>query len=144
MQFAEWMDRARPLKSGVLVFDYPGALAYYSSQRIVAQDGLVGDYRYDAEVRAGRLARYLSDHSIEYYLAPIDTPADSCIMATVFAPISRADGGSLLLCARDLLGTTESVVAGVPAPFVGLYRIKEVLPPGRKIPPRVIKHGALW
>jgi hypothetical protein len=145
VQFARWLDAALPPGAGVLTFDYPGGLAYYSHQRIVPTDGLIGSYSYDDELRHTGLAGYLANHSISYYLVPLAAgAADSCRSEAIFDPLTHADAGALQLCSRDMLGSAETIVTGVPAPDVALYRIGKVLPPDGRKPPPVVKHGALW
>ncbi len=144
VQLAQWMSRNLPRNAGVLVFDYPGALAYYSPQRIVPTDGLVGDYSYDADLQKYGLAAYLGRHSLRYYLAAISSPTDSCRTEVIYTPVAKRDVGGLVLCPQDLVTTTDRVVRGVPAPSLGLYLIRSVKPPQGTHPPAVIKHGAMW
>lgn len=144
VQFARWMSRTLPPGSNVLVYDYPGALAYYSTVRIVAADGLVGDYQSNAELLSGGLAAFLSRHAIGYYLAPRATPSDSCFTESIYAPRPRREAGALVLCPENLLGTDEDVVSGAPAPPVALYAIGTALPPAGREPAPVVKHGTWW
>ncbi len=144
IQFAQYMDRTLPAGAGVLVFDYPGHLAFYSSLRIVAADGLMGDFRYDADLRRRGLRRVLLDHAIEYYIGRDLAPADSCRTETIFAPVERIDVGALVLCPGNRLAATPAVVRGVPEPDLGLFRIGEITAPRGTPPPAKVKHGTLW
>jgi hypothetical protein len=143
IQFARWMDRRLAPGSRVLVFDYPGVLAYYSRLDIVAGDGLVGDFRYDEELRAKGLAAYLEAKGIRSYVAAMPDGPDTCRVEVIFAPLSRVAVGALELCPQDRIGAARDVVRGVPYPEVALYRIVRVLPPppGRHL--TLPKHG-LW
>lgn len=144
VQFAQYMNRSLPAHAGVLVYDYPGALAFYSSLRIVPADGLIGGYGYDADLRRKGLSDYLAAHSIEYFVGELPASPDSCLTETIFAPIERLDVGSLILCSQDLVATCDQVVRGVPAPPVGLYRIR-IVAPARGMPrDPMLKHGLLW
>jgi len=144
IQFAGRMERDLPPHAEVLVFDYPGYFAFFTSLRIVAADGLIDDYNYDAEIRRDGLGRYLASRGIPYYVGKDLDPPDSCRQETIFAPLSRTDVGSLVLCPADRLARTATTVQGVPAPDVALYRIREVAAPSGKSPPPMVKHGALW
>jgi len=144
IQFARAMERALPAGAGVLVFDYPGHLAFYSSLRIVPADGLVGDYRSDADLRRRGLGGFLSDHRIGFYVGRGLDPPDSCRAETIFAPVERADVGALILCPGNLLTTAATAVRGAPAPDVGLFRIGGVAEARGAQPPPPVKHGALW
>lgn len=144
VQFARHLEGALPAQAGVLAFDYPGALAFYSSLRIVPADGLIGGYAYDTEVRGRGLAAYLTAHRVGYYFGELSEPPDSCRAEAIFAPLERRDVGSLILCPKDLLATSDQVVRGVPAPAVGLYRIREVTAPRGAPQGPMKKHGLLW
>jgi hypothetical protein len=148
VQFARWMDRNLPERSGVLVFDYPGALAYYSSLRILPADGLMSDFRFDEELRRRGLAGYLAAKEIAYYLGPIPaTPAaqDGCDSALVRAPLSRVPVGMIVRCPGDRIVTSAEATRGVQQPDVALYRIRRIAPPPAGAPrDKIVKRGALW
>ncbi len=144
VQFARYLESALPPQAGVLAFDYPGALAFYSSLRIIPADGLIGGYTYDTEVREKGLAAYLAAHNVGYYFGELTEPPDSCRTEAIFAPIERTDVGSMILCPQNLVATSGQVVRDVPAPAVGLYRIREVAPPRDAPRERMKKHGLLW
>jgi hypothetical protein len=89
VQFARWMETHLPPHAGVLVFDYPGALAYYTTLRIVPADGLMGDFQTDADLRHQGLGRWLADHHIDYYLGP--DPASTPNPTSTPSPSSTPD-----------------------------------------------------
>jgi hypothetical protein len=167
VQFAQWMEAHLPPRAGVLVFDYPGALAYYTTLRIVPTDGLMSDFQTDADLRHQGLARWLADHHIDYYLGPNPTgspnptaspntnpdptsgptpsaTAAPCDSAVVWAPLSRTPVGAIVRCPEDRIVTSAEATHGVPEPDVALHRIRRVVP--IEIAPRehISKHGALW
>ena len=144
VQFARWMDANLPKGSGVVAFDYPGAMAYYSSLRIVTADGLMGDFEFDGELRRDGLERYLAAHDIRYYLGPAPASAGRCDSAIVRAPLTRIPVGQILRCPGDLVTTSSDVTRGVEDPGVALHRIRRVVHPPSVARERVIKHGALW
>jgi len=145
VQFARWMDANLPKGAGVLAFDYPGAMAYYSSLRIVTADGLMGDFEFDEELRRGGLERFLAAHDIGYYLGPGPASADRCDSALVRAPLTHIPVGEILRCPGDLVTTSTDATRGVEEPGVTLHRIRRVLPaPPNAAREPVVKHGALW
>ena len=145
VQFAGWMDSHLPPGAGVLVFDYPGALAYYSSLRIISADGLMGDFEFDGELRRGGLARYLAAHDIRYYLGPSPARSDRCDSAVVRTPLTRLPVGAILRCPGDQLTTSATATRGVEQPGVTLHRIHRIVPaPPATARDAVVKHGALW
>ena len=144
VQFAQHLEHALPPQASVLAFDYPGALAFYSSLRVIPADGLIGGYAYDTEVREKGLAAYVAAHNVGYYFGELTEPSDSCRAEAIFAPIERTDVGSIILCPQNLVATSGQVVRDVPAPTVGLYRIRDVAPPQNAPRERMKKHGLLW
>lgn len=165
IQFARWMETHLPPHAGVLVFDYPGALAYYTTLRIVPADGLMGDFQADADLRRQGLARWLADHHIDYYLGPnpasnpnptpspnpssspnptASPPTAPCDSAVVWAPLSRKPVGAIVRCPEDRITTSATATQGVQHPDVALHRIRRVVPIESAPRERISKHGALW
>ncbi len=149
VQFALWMEGHLPRGAGVLVFDYPGALAYYSTLRIVPADGLMGDFEIDGRLRAEGLERWLARNRIGYYLGPVATPvpksAGECDTAIVRAPLTKVAVGAIVRCPEDLVTTSAQATRGVEEPGVALYRIRRVVPvPLHQTRKPVVRHGALW
>jgi hypothetical protein len=145
VQFARWMEDHLPHGAGVLVFDYPGALAYYSSLRIVPADGLMGDFEVDGRLRAEGLERWLARNRIGYYLGPVLSSAGQCDSAVVRAPLTKVAVGAIVRCPADLVTTSAEATRGVEEPGVALHRIRRVIPaPPDAAREVVVKHGALW
>lgn len=57
-----------PEGSGVLVYDWPGALAFHSDLRILPADGLIDDFDYNRELREVGAAEYLCRMDVSYYV----------------------------------------------------------------------------
>jgi hypothetical protein len=143
IQFARYLERTLPAHAGVLAFDHPGHLAFYTTLRIVPTDGLVGDYSYDADLRREGLRRYLADHDITYYVGMDLDPRGRCRKDTIFTPLHPVDVGSLILCPNNLLATTPEVVRG-PEPDLALYRIDQIEDARGIAATRVTKTRRLW
>jgi hypothetical protein len=160
VQFAHWMETHLPPHAGVLVFDYPGALAYYTTLRIVPTDGLMSDFQTDADLRRQGLGRWLADHHIDYYLGPNPTSSPNpssgpnptaspssaapCDSAIVWAPLSRVPLGAIVRCPEDRIVTSAEATQGVQEPDVALHRIRRVVPIENAPREHISKHGALW
>jgi GNAT superfamily N-acetyltransferase len=144
VQFARWMEAHLPPHAGVLVFDYPGALAYYTTLRIVPADGLMSDFQTDADLRQKGLGRWLAEHRIDYYLGPNPSGATPCDSAIVWAPLSREPVGAIVRCPEDRIITSAEATQGVQEPDVALHRIRRVVPVANAPREHIAKHGALW
>jgi hypothetical protein len=145
VQFARWMEAHLPPGSGVLVFDYPGALAYYSTLRIVPADGLMGDFEVDERLRAEGLERWLARNRIGYYMGPVPIRGGECDSVIVRAPLTKIAVGAIVRCPGDRVTTSAQATRGVQEPSVALDRIRRVLPaPLHAARESVVKHGALW
>ncbi|HLQ67234.1 MAG TPA: hypothetical protein VK123_08395 [Candidatus Limnocylindrales bacterium] len=145
LQLARWMDANLPRGAGVLVFDYPGALAYYTSLRIVPADGLMGDFDFDSRLRREGLGRYLAENGIGYYLGPLPVRGAECDSAIVWTPLTKIAAGAIVRCPGDLVTTSARATRGVEEPGVALHRIRLVVPaPPGAARPQMVKYGALW
>jgi uncharacterized membrane protein len=153
IQFARWMGAHLPPNAGVLVFDYPGALAYYTSLRIVPADGLMSDFQTDADLRREGLGQWLARRQIDYYLGPNPNAATGpaagggatpCDSAVVWAPLSRTAVGAIVRCPEDRVVTSAEATEGVQQPDVAIHRIRRVVPVENVPREHITKHGALW
>jgi len=61
------MQRNLPEGSGVLVYDWPGALAFHSDLRILPADGLINDFDYNRELPEVGAREYLCEKHVGYY-----------------------------------------------------------------------------
>jgi GNAT superfamily N-acetyltransferase len=144
VQFARWMEAHLPPHAGILVFDYPGALAYYTTLRIVPADGLMSDFQTDVDLRREGLGRWLAERRIDYYLGPNPSGATPCDSAIIWAPLSRKPVGAVVRCTDDRIITSAEATQGVQEPDVALHRIRRVVPVANAPREHTTKHGALW
>lgn len=108
-EFGRWMKDNLPSDSRVFVYDWPGAIAWYSELSILAMDGLVNDFHYNDELLALGVEGYLCAHRVQYYfgLHESDGPVER---VAVTAPLYRKDAGVLSLHERDLVVRVRDVV----------------------------------
>jgi hypothetical protein len=70
-EVAKWMKSNLPPGSGVLAYDFPGALAFHSGLRVLPADGLVNDFRYNSDILKLGIVDYLCRHGVGYFFGPI-------------------------------------------------------------------------
>lgn len=123
--FARELDRRLPPGAGILVYDTPGKLAWYSDLRIVPTDGLVNDYAYAEELATIGIKAFARQHQIRYLLSPWQSAGPFAYRRSnlevikagdqaeirVFAPLSGASGGGWVLSPRQQGWTAPSPLA---------------------------------
>jgi hypothetical protein len=109
-EFAVWMKRHLPPDSIVFVYDWPGALAFYSDLRILPMDGLVSDFAYNDELLAQGARQYLCAKGVRYYFGLIEHDLANQDVA-VPAPLYRRPAGTLPLREERLVIKTRDVAA---------------------------------
>ena len=67
-----WLNKNLPKGSAILVTDWPGRFAYFSSMKIMSTDGLVNDYNYQKEIVDIGIVRYLKEKNIKYMIGPYE------------------------------------------------------------------------
>jgi hypothetical protein len=67
---AYWMKDQLPEGSVVLASDFPGALAFLTDDKIVPLDGLIGDYKYNDELRQRGINEFITRTNARYYMGP--------------------------------------------------------------------------
>jgi hypothetical protein len=101
-----WLKENLPPESAVFVYDWPGAIAYYSDLRLVPMDGLVNDFDYNDELLALGVNQYLCTHAIDYYFGLLEREKVVQTVA-VTAPLPRLPAGSLRLSRDDIVVRTR-------------------------------------
>jgi hypothetical protein len=123
--FARELNRRLPPGTGVLVYDTPGKLAWYSDLRIVPTDGLVNDYAYAQTLARTGVEAFARQHQIGYLLSPWRSKGPFSYSRNnlevikrgenaeirVFAPLSGAEGGGFQLTAQNRVWETQSPLA---------------------------------
>lgn len=143
-QLGAWMKTNLPADSGVLVYDWPGALAFASDLRILPADGLINDYGYNAELPALGAREYMRRHGVSYYFGrrtsepgPVGPQRELRARAVgpgwqeleIYTPLTKDPGGTFRISDRDLVVRVQDVVdCPEQAPDAAIWR----LPP----PPR--------
>jgi len=118
---SRWLDERLPPGSAMMVFDYPGALAYYSSLRVLPEDGLIGDYGYNRDLVREGAAGYLRARGVRYYMGPYFEGGDRSV--EVFAPLGHRSAGFLQLRRDHLVARVRELPRMVSAPDVGIWQL---------------------
>ena len=101
-----WMKENLPSESALFVFDWPGAIAFYSDLRLFPMDGLVNDFEYNDELLALGVNKYLCANSIDFYFGPLKREM-AVQTVTVNAPLARLPAGALRLSRQDIVVRTR-------------------------------------
>ena len=67
---ARELDARLPAGTRVLVFDYPGYLAFFSRLAVIPSDGLMMNFESDADLRQHGIAPFLAERGVSYLLLP--------------------------------------------------------------------------
>ena len=105
----------------MMVYDYPGALAFYSSLRILPADGLIGDYAYNRDLVSEGAAEYMRKRHVDYYMGPL--VGDGSASVEVFAPLGHRSAGFLTLRRENLVARVRDLPHMNGAPDVGVWRL---------------------
>lgn len=134
-----WMRERLPAGSAVLVYDYPGSLAWHSGLSILPADGLINDFAWNDEILERGIGPWLCARGVGYYLGPMldstaelgprgelvaSGPEDGVRRITVRAPLHRRPAGEIAVRDGELVATVEEMV-GEPqrADGVALWRM---------------------
>ncbi len=105
-----WVKDLLPADATMLAAEFPGSLAYFSNQKIVALDGLTNDYTYDETLSRQRILAYANRVGAQFYLGPYANPGESIdywpvlavggdrsVLTRFWSPLSRRDAGTITL-----------------------------------------------
>jgi len=109
-EFARWMKAHLPAGTRIFVYDWPGAIAYYSDLPLLPMDGLMSDFQYNDDLLRVGIHRYLCDHDVEYFFGLIE-PWQRDVDVVVTAPLYRVPVGTLHLPENDIIVRTDDVLS---------------------------------
>lgn len=109
-EFARWMKAHLPPGTRIFVYDWPGAIAYYSDLPLLPMDGLMSDFQYNDDLLRVGVHRYLCDHDVEYFFGLIE-PWQRDVDVVVTAPLYRVPVGTLHLPEDDIIVRTDDVLS---------------------------------
>jgi len=122
---AVWMRDNLAPDSRLLVYDFPGTLAYYSGLSVLPTDGLINDYDYNADLLRLGINRYLCEKRVGYYFGHLldeDTeigpgrelrvrvPRPGLQEIEVLTPLDRQSAGVLRVDDADLVVRIREIV----------------------------------
>jgi hypothetical protein len=124
-----------PEGSGVFVYDWPGAISYYSGLKILPMDGLMNDFEYNQDLVSQGIEEYLCSKNIHYFLGPDQSGEHDFQRYEVYAPLSRRPVGILMLDERDLVVRIRDVVKSPEeTPPIAIWRIDTCSDSGWNLP----------
>lgn len=124
-QVGAWMKENLPPRSGVLVYDWPGALAVHSDLRILPADGLINDFEYNDVLPAVKAKGYLCQHDVDYYFGrqasepgPVGPQEELRVVEAgedwqsleIHAPLTGESGGTFRIDDADLVIRIRDIV----------------------------------
>jgi hypothetical protein len=134
-EVALWMKGNIPEGSGVFVYDWPGAISYYSGLKILPMDGLMNDFEYNQDLVSQGIEEYLCSKNIHYFLGPDQSGEHDFQRYEVYAPLSRRPVGILMLDERDLVVRIRDVVKSPEeTPPIAIWRIDTCSDSGWNLP----------
>jgi hypothetical protein len=121
LRLADWMTIHLSKNAGVMVNDFPGTLAFYSTLRILPEDGLIGDYEYNRLILSEGIVPYLRERDVDYYIGPLKGEGEQGV--DVRAPLSGQSAGVLPLHRTGLILRIRDLPHMDLAPDFGLWRL---------------------
>lgn len=131
-EFGKWMKTRFPAGTRFFVYDWPGAIAYYSDLPLLPMDGLMNDFRYNDDLLKLGIHRYLCAQDVHYFFGLIE-PWQHDVEVTVTAPLYRTPVGTLHLPEEDIVVRTDEVLSrpeeALPFAIWRLHCPSEAQPP---------------
>jgi len=109
-EFGRWMKGHFPAGTRIFVYDWPGAIAWYSDLPLLPMDGLMNDFQYNDDLVRVGIHRYLCEHQVEFFFGLIE-PWQHDVDVVVTAPLYRVPVGTLHLPEEDIVVRTNDVLS---------------------------------
>jgi len=130
-----WLKNNMPNDSRIMIYDWPGIIAYFSEVKILAPDGLINDYQYNDDLRELGIKKYLKEKKIGYWLGPTTPTAENnqawytlTVMPNsqkieIFAPLYKESVGSFTISNTNRVARLQDVVKHRDMPDLSLWKI---------------------
>lgn len=124
-EVAIWMKDNLPARSRVFVYDWPGAIAYYSDLQIIPMDGLVNDFQYNDDISSQDINHYLCRNNVRFFFGPEKPDAMGPHEFEVMAPLYKTPAGAIQLLDQNLVVSIKNIVQ-LPeeTPRLAIWRIE--------------------
>ena len=131
-----WLQRTFPSGTRFFVYQWPGAVAYFSDQPCLPEDGLIGDYAYDEDIVSVGIGTYLRAHGIDLFLGPYPPPVrqgDGWVRATrtaegwrvaIFGPRSQRAAGCLDLLDAQIVARVDRETGHPTMPHYAVWKLQ--------------------
>lgn len=131
----DWLADSLPPNSRIMIYDWPGIIAYFSELKILAPDGLINDYQYNDDLREWGINKYLRKKRIVYWLGPTKPTAENnqawyhitvlpdSQQIEIFAPLYKESVGSFTVSNSNRVARLRDTVKHQDMPDLSLWKI---------------------
>ena len=136
-----WLKDNLSPNSRIMIYDWPGIIAYRSNLHILPPDGLINDYRYNDDLMKLGINGYLKEKNILYWLGPTHPTAANnqawyklSDLGTrqhieIFAPLYKKSCGAFTVTGSNRVARLQDVISHPDLPDLSLWQIS--LPPAQ-------------
>ncbi len=131
-----WLSDNLPPESRIIIYDWPGIIAYTSERGVLAPDGLINDYQYNDDLLKEGTSGYLKARQITYWLGPtspgiasdqdwynIEFLDDDTQRIEIFAPLYDESAGTFRIVSTNRVANLRDSVAHPDMPDLSRWRI---------------------
>ncbi len=132
-----WLKNELPPHARIVIYDWPGIIAYASERVILAPDGLMNDFVYNDDLLRVGIRDYLEMNNIAYWLGPCKpgTTFDQYWYdvryspgfneVEIISPLYKTSSGTFRVNDKDLVVRFRSVLPHPELPDLALWRIAD-------------------
>jgi hypothetical protein len=131
-----WLRENLPADSRILIYEWPGMIAYFSEMKILPLDGLVNDFTYQEELSRLGIIKYMEKQKIKYFLAPYEPYAqplmgyenyseDNRLKFRIYASLYRKQAGIIDTGGLKLICKFDEFIHCDGIPQIALWEVPE-------------------
>ncbi len=130
----KWLDENLQPGSRILIYEWPGMIAYFSNMKLVPIDGLMNDFQFQDELLKLGIEAYVKDKSIEYFIAPYELFSqvlmgyenyyrnDGKLEFKIYSSLHRKEVGMICVDDLELIVKFDEVINCDGIPKIALWK----------------------
>lgn len=133
----KWLKENLPADSRILIYEWPGMIAYFSDMKIVPIDGLMNDFAFQNDLIKYGIEEYIKLKNLEYFIAPYELfsqklmgyenyfRSDGKLEFRLYSSLYRKNVGSICVDDLELIVKFDEVIQCDGIPKIAMWKFRK-------------------
>ncbi len=131
----KWLKENLPADSRIMIYEWPGLIAYFSDMKIVPIDGLMNDFKFQDDLVNYGIDKYIRINNLEYFIAPYELFSqklmgyenyyrfDGKLEFRIYSSLYKKEVGQICVDDLELIVKFDDVISCDGIPKIAMWKL---------------------